>query len=187
MYEKVTASEALFWVIVALVFGFGMIAAMIGGLVRETFQDWREDRREKRLEETVPRSPREARAQQDATRILAGLYPDRYETETTNEQYFAAETRTLSDRWRAFVAEAAPRSPEIVAESVYREATYQFTPIRAELARSWPEWTDEERATPGRHRAEDPDGRPYPDRIRDALNVSTGSFEAVRGRELVNA
>jgi hypothetical protein len=182
LYANVVANQTLFWVLIALVFGGGIVAAMIGGTIRDMLLDWREDREEARHEEAEAHlSSREAKAQQDATRILEGLYPERYHSEISNEVYHTGEQRrTLADKWRALIDETAPRSPEIVAESVYRERTYAFAPVRAEVARSWPQWTDQERATPGRHRA-------APEWDLDALNVPTGSFAIIRGRELVSA
>lgn len=193
LYANVAASQSLFWVILFLAFWLGVVVCMIGGTVRNMFLDWREDRAEAReeafREEDAARealvntriSRREAQAEADATRILAGLHPERYPTAISNEEYHTGEQRrTLGERWRTLVDETRPRSPEIVAENVYRENTYAFRPVRAELtSRSWPEWTEQERATPGRHRAD-------PTWDLDALNTPTGSFRTVERRELVS-
>lgn len=177
--EALQASKPL--LIVNLVFAIlaGMFLAELFGYVRDVIRDRREDRMEEE-------------AEQDSTRIMEGLYPDRYQSAETNEAYFQRTTDgkgfRLNDKWRELVSESRPRSPEMVAEAVYREDTWAFAPIRDEDTAEEPSpvndpytpWTEDEKLVPGRHRkTADPD-----DRARHVLLTETGSFKALERREL---
>lgn len=167
-----------------------LVAALLAGAVllkvlqglKDMWYDWRDSRAEEE-------------AELDSTRIMAGLYPDRYEETETNENYFQRTTDgkgfRLNDRWRELIAETRPRSPEMVAEAVYREDTYQFSLPRAESnppidPEPWPinepytPWTEEEKQQPGRHRSTEEEDTAQ----RRVLLTQTGSFKALGRREL---
>lgn len=182
IYSSVTQSQTFFWISVGIVFVVAWILRMIYEGVADMILDARAERRQRRIDEVNGYNDEDPYYEEDpeVTRIMAGIRPEEYEFDLTNEAYFEQGQRTLSDKWRNFLDEARPRSPEIVAENVYRENTYQFAPIRAEVteARPWPQWTEEQKRQPGRHRAEE-------DWDLDALNTSTGSFPVIQRRELV--
>lgn len=144
----------------------------------------------------------EEKAEKDAGRIMSGLRPDKYQTSVDNGVYFDhitdgkgykfTETEEIRPRspevvgyklkegWRQLVEESQPRSPEIVAEAAYRDITWIHKPVRVELNRSWPQWTDEQRAIPGRHRKPEA----LTDWERRALETPTGSMKQLDRREL---
>jgi hypothetical protein len=134
----------------------------------------------------------EAKDEVDATRIMAGIRPEQYQSPVDNGEYFEAVTDgkgyRLKEGWRNLVEESRPRSPEIVAEEVYRIQVRHAIPVQLEpidtTDRRWLEWvqahqwTEQELQTPGRHRAREEDWKTR------ALNTSTGSFTTLDRREL---
>jgi hypothetical protein len=174
MLDQILASKPLAIIVGVCLLCAGWVLRMVYDLVKESILDW-VDRR------------REPKDDQDATRILAGLHPETYDSDITNEEYFAAGSWSLSDTWRNWVQESAPRSPEIVAEATYRDAvwTAAYPPVRAEVNRAWPEWTEDEKLVVGRHRAENREGQAYDKDLFDALLTQTGSIPVVR-KELVS-
>lgn len=151
----------------------GWILRMIFDVSLALYQDWRDQRRERKAAPEV-----EAWQKYLSTDTDPNL--------TTEKYYAAHDRRTLSGDWRELVEDPAPQPPEIVAGNIYLENTYQFnSPIRAEVEgqRTWPQWTEADRNTPGRHRAPDSD---------DSMSWRkeyTGEWEKVNTnrKELVNA
>jgi len=171
-----------------------LVAAIVAGIfiseaIRALRDSWY-DRREER---------REQEADTDSTRIMAGLYPDRYEETESNDAYFQRTTDgkgfRLNERWRELVNETKPRSPEMVAEAVYLENTWAFNPIRDEQSNTSQEtepinepyqpWTEDEKKVPGRHRSTDDEERALAQ--RRVLLTETGSFKTLKRRELTSA
>lgn len=168
-----------------------LVAAIVAGIfiseAIRSLRDMRYDRRQERLEQE---------AEVDSTRIMAGLYPDRYQSAETNDEYFQRTTDgkgfRLNERWRELVNETKPRSPEMVAESVYLENTWAFDPIRAEQSNTSQEtelinepyqpWTEDEKKVPGRHRSSDDEEQALAQ--RRVLLTQTGSFKTLERREL---
>jgi hypothetical protein len=172
---EIMASRTLVYICWVVAFALGIITCSIGGGIRDMIRARRFERDE-------------YEAEPDATRILNGLYPERDDT-VNNEQYFQATTDgkgfRLNERWREIVNETKPRSPEYMAQERYqREARPQdVTRIRAgqrpEQTARWPEWNEQERTVPGRHRQ---DGSAL-----SALRMPTKEWSALSNKELVNA
>lgn len=154
----------------------GWIGRMIYDTVKDMFLSWREERDEKK-------------AAPEVQEFREYFSTDTDPNLTTRRYHQAGERRTLHDGWRDFVTEIAPRSPEIVAEQIYRDtvAINRHAPaVRAEVNRPWPRWTEDEKKVVGRHRAEDRTGNLFEKSDFDALLTQTGSIPVYR-KELVSA